>query len=96
MDLHGDISDFTEMEAAISEGELWDMGHEAHWDLVREGTDLPTCRGHGSRANTRRDFLFSNAQLLPEVRGFRRGPFAEIDVHTILYVRRTPAEHPGH
>ena len=66
------------------------MGSVRHWDLDGEGTQLPTCRGHGSRADTRTDYLLCNAQLLPDARAFRRGPFGEVDVHAILYsaVRR--------
>ena len=86
IDLNGDIPNFSDMEEAISEGELWDMGSIQHWDLDGEGVNLPTCRGHGSRTDHRRDYIFCNAQILPEVQGFRRGPFGEIDVHTILYV----------
>ena len=85
MDLNGDISKFAEMDEAIPEGEVWDMSSVAHWDLDHEGIGLPTCRGHGSRADTLRDYLFCNAQLLPEVRAFRRGPFAEVDVPAMLY-----------
>ena len=85
IDLNGDIPNFTEMEEAISGGELRDMGSTQHWDLDGEGINLPTCRGHGSRTDNRRDYLLCNAQILPEVKGFRRGPFGEIDVHTILY-----------
>ena len=85
IDLNGDIPNFSEMDGAISEGELWDMGSIQHGDLDGEGSSLPTCRGHGSRTHSRRDYLLCNAQILPEVHGFRRGPFGVIDVHTILY-----------
>ncbi|WP_353239704.1 hypothetical protein, partial [Limnohabitans sp.] len=91
MDLNGDIHNFAELEEALSDGELWDMGSVQHWDLDGDGVNLPTCRGHGSRQDHRRDYMLCNAQALPDMRAFRRGPFGQIDVHTILYAALHPS-----
>ena len=41
IDLNGDIPNFSEMDGAISEGELWDMGSTQHWAPRRRG-DQPS------------------------------------------------------
>ena len=61
MDLNGDTRDFEQNFTALDSGELWGAGEVAHWDLDGEGVALPTCKAHGSRRDTRRDYIFCNA-----------------------------------
>ena len=68
VDLNGDTQRFGTITEAQDEGELRDMGNVVHWDLNRRGTNLPTCRAHGSKTDTRRGFLFCSTTLLPDVR----------------------------
>ena len=95
MDLNGDIQHFVQLTTAVERGELWDVGAVEHWDLDGEGVRLPTCKAHGSRRDTRRDYMFCNAAALTRIKAFRRGEFGVLDAHAPLAcmfenVRRGP------
>ena len=83
-DINGDIEDFEPLCAAQVEGEVWDLGAIEHLDLKHAGVCRPTCRAHGSKKDTRRDFLFANNKLMTCPKEFQRGDFGLFDVHAPL------------
>jgi hypothetical protein len=91
-DINGDVEDFEPLVAAQVEGELWDLGAIEHLDLKNTGICRPTCRAHGSKKDTRRDFIFANSKLLTCAREFWRGAFGLFDVHAPLSCAFTAGE----
>ena len=83
-DFNGDLAKIPELHAMISEGNFTDLG--SIQALTGQSTQLPTCRAHGSKTWTTRDFVVVSTDFLPWIKSIEVITTEEFDTHRPLRV----------
>ena len=95
-DLSAKVSTLPALRDALEQGDWIDVGATPHlrklWAgedtlsaLVPQGWPTPNCWAHGAKAPTRRTYVLANRRALTMLVGITTGPWAQFDVHALVY-----------